>query len=45
MTLQFLKASDYVSRVVQTNQKIARLSKKGAMELLGWMPGVSATVL
>lgn len=44
-TLQFLKASDYVSKVVQTNSKVVRLSKKGAMELLDWMPGVSPTVL
>jgi hypothetical protein len=39
--VQFLKSSDYVSKSFQTTSKEIRLSKKGAMELLSWLPGVS----
>lgn len=39
--VQFLKASDYVSRSFQTTTREIRLSKRGAMDLLGWVPGVS----
>ena len=39
--VQFLKASDYVSRSFQTNAREIRLSKKGALELLSWLPGIT----
>lgn len=39
--VQFLKSSDYISKSFQTTSKEIRLSKKGAMELLSWLPGVS----
>lgn len=39
--VQFLRASDYVSKSFQTSSREIRLSKKGAMELLSWLPGIS----
>lgn len=39
--VQFLRASDYVSKSFQTTTREIRLSKKGALELLSWIPGIA----